>query len=92
MVFPGVYRCICVKLDIAHLAVTAVEQATLLNELEGGSATDVAADCAPAFRVLKNLVHKWLQDASSFDNRFHSKSSVWLQITMKRHSNVEGVV
>ena len=63
------YRCICVKLDIAHLAVTAVEQASLLNELEGGSASDVPGDCAPAFRVLKGLVHKWLQDASAFDNR-----------------------
>lgn len=57
------------KLEIQHLAVTAVEQATILSEMEGATAADAAAENVPAFRVLKTLVHKWLQDATTFQNR-----------------------
>ena len=67
--YPGAYRTVCVKLEIQHLAVTAVEQATLVNELEGATTTEAAAESIPAFKVLRGLVHKWLQDATSFQNR-----------------------
>ena len=66
------------KLEIQHLAVTAVEQATILSEMEGATAADAAAENVPAFRVLKTLVHKWLQDATSFQNRLTLTSSLLL--------------
>ena len=57
------------KLEIQHLAVTAVEHAAILSELEGATTADSAAERVPAFRVLRSLVHKWLHDATSFQNR-----------------------
>ena len=60
---PGAYRTVCVKVEIPHLAVTAVEQAGLVGELEGTTSADDAAACAPAFKVLRALVHKWMADA-----------------------------
>ena len=77
--YPGAYRTVCVKLEIQHLAVTAVEQSTILSELEGASSADAAADCAPAFKILKNLVHKWLQDATSFQNRY----AIYLRVILE---------
>ena len=65
--FPGAYRSVCVKLEVQHLAVTAVEQASLLEELEESSAAE--SSHFPAFQILKNLVHKWLTDATTYQNK-----------------------
>ena len=58
------------KLEIQHLAVTAVKQASVLNEMEGATTADSAAESLPAFKVLKALVHKLLQDATTFQNKY----------------------
>jgi hypothetical protein len=68
---PGAYRCVCVRLKLYSLAVTAVVKSEVLAELEGASsaAAGVDAGAAPAFRVLKQLVASWLTDASQHQNR-----------------------
>lgn len=48
--FPGAYRCVCVELRIAHLAVCAVLEAATLGELEGSALGDDQHGCAAAFR------------------------------------------
>lgn len=77
---PGVYKTMCVSLDLAGLAVNTVLQSAHINDIEGASSTavaldalpqpslddmvgrgvavaptvfDEAAQCTPAFRVLK---------------------------------------
>lgn len=69
---PGAYRCICVRLDVHHLAVTAIEQSVVLNVLEGTGAAQVPETCGAAFRVLKGLVHRWLIDATLQSNASRS--------------------
>ena len=70
MTCPGAYRCVCVRLRLYNLAVSAVVKAEALAELEGASsAAGVEAGSGPAFRVLKALVHGWLADASMHQNR-----------------------
>ena len=59
----------CVKLDISHLALTAIEQSGVLAMLEGTAAAQVSEVCSQAFRILKGLVHRWLTDATANGNR-----------------------
>ncbi|KAL4450230.1 hypothetical protein ABPG77_010899 [Micractinium sp. CCAP 211/92] len=66
--FPGAYRCVCVELRVAHLAVNAVLEAATLGELEGSALGDDQHGCAAAFRVLKNLAQSWMDDASRRSN------------------------
>ena len=68
---PGAYRCVCVRLKLYSLAVTAVVKSEVLAELEGASSATAGVDAgaAPAFRVLKQLVASWLADASQHHNR-----------------------
>jgi len=70
VVSAGAYRSISVELKLHHLAVAAVQQAAALGDLEGSSSVEGASGSAgPAFKVLKNLVAAWLQDASANMNQ-----------------------
>lgn len=53
---PGAYRTICVQLKVHHLAVCALDKASVIAELEGASGLDALGVGAPAFRVLRKLV------------------------------------
>ncbi|KAK9824549.1 hypothetical protein WJX72_011249 [[Myrmecia] bisecta] len=70
VVFPGAYRCVCVRLRLHHLAVNSIIQAALIGELEGAAVLDDQQGCGPAFRVLKQLVQNWLNDAANFSNMY----------------------
>ena len=70
VVCPGAYRCVCVRLKLYNLAVSAIVKSEALAELEGASsAAGVDARAAPVFRVLRQLVHAWLAEASQGQNR-----------------------
>ena len=36
LVRPGSYHCVCVELDVAHLAVNTIINSTYINDIEGG--------------------------------------------------------
>ena len=59
----------CVRVGMHHVAVAAIEAADMLGELEGASLSRTAAGSAPAFRLLRALVHDWLADATQLHNR-----------------------
>ncbi len=67
--WPGAYRCVCVRLRLLHLAVNSVVQAGLLGELEGAALAEGQAGSDPAFKVLRQLVCNWLNDATQFGNQ-----------------------
>lgn len=83
---PGAYRCVCVELKAHHLAVCAIANAHLLNDLEAGallgydnSGPGKAAgeqgvrgghEAAAAFRTLRTLVNNWLVDATERRNPY----------------------
>ena len=64
---PGAYRSICVELRVHHLAVSAVDKAQLLSEMEGASSLEAmlggGGGGGPAFKTLKQWVEQWLVDA-----------------------------
>ena len=64
---PGAYRSICVELKLHHLAVSAVDKAQLLSEMEGASSLESmlggGGGGGPAFKALKQWVEQWLVDA-----------------------------
>eukprot|EP00899_Mesostigma_viride_P020528 jgi/Mesvir1/28477/Mv15897-RA.2 len=78
---PGHYDSVTVELKIHHLPVCAMVNSLLMNEAEGGAllgaendveggegghaALDETLACAKSFRVLKQLVTTWLDDARS---------------------------
>lgn len=66
--WPGAYRCACLEIKVSHLAVCAVLEAHTICELEGAALVDDQATCGPAFRVLKNLAHSWVEDATRRSN------------------------
>jgi hypothetical protein len=69
VVKPGAYRCVCLEVEINHLAVAAIAALEDLAEAEGGnidSADFVSGP--PALPVLAKLVSAWLRDASERDN------------------------
>ncbi|KAL5717104.1 DNA-directed DNA polymerase [Ranunculus cassubicifolius] len=82
--YPGAYRKITVELKIHHLAVDALLKSNQVNEMEGGALfgfdqdlneqnngfDDETRSCASAFRVLKHLISRCLQDAIKFGNVF----------------------
>lgn len=60
----------CVRLHLHHLAVNAVARADLLAIMEGvGAAADTDA-AGPAFAVLRQLVLRWLTDATQYGSRW----------------------
>ncbi|OVA03605.1 DNA-directed DNA polymerase [Macleaya cordata] len=85
LTYPGAYRKVTVELKIHHLAVNALLKSNQVNEMEGGAlfgfdldtpgaheqtGYDEATSCASAFRVLKQLIQRCLQDAIKFGNVF----------------------
>lgn len=72
VVYPGAYRCVCVQIKLHHMAVNATAQAGVIGELEGAALLDSSLDpqgSGPAFKVLKQLVSNWLNDAVQNHNR-----------------------
>ena len=82
---PGAYRCVCVELKAHHLAVCAIANAHLLNDLEQGallgydhgsgkaggeSGVRGGHEAAAAFRTLRALVNNWLVDATERRNPY----------------------
>ena len=82
---PGAYRCVCVELKAHHLAVCAIANAHLLNDLEQGallgydhgsgkaggeSGVRGGHEAAAAFRTLRELVNNWLVDATERRNPY----------------------
>ncbi|KAF6166038.1 hypothetical protein GIB67_012935 [Kingdonia uniflora] len=74
--YPGAYRKVVVELKIHHLSVDALLKSSQVNDMEGGAlfgfdqetnsgahGLDEASLCASAFRVLKQLIQRCLQDA-----------------------------
>ncbi|KAF9594988.1 hypothetical protein IFM89_035761 [Coptis chinensis] len=86
LTYPGAYRKVTVELKIHHLAVNALLKSNQVNEMEGGAlfgfdqdinagpheqtGFDETRSCASAFRVLKQLIQRCLQDAIKFGNVF----------------------
>ncbi len=73
VVYPGAYRCVCVQIKLHHMAVNATAQAGVLGELEGAALLDSSLDpegSGAAFKVLKQLVSNWLNDAVQNHNRY----------------------
>ncbi|KAL8475241.1 hypothetical protein ACS0TY_031590 [Phlomoides rotata] len=86
LTYPGAYRKVTVELKIHHLAVNALLKSNQVNEMEGGVlfgldqevnpntdkqyCFDEATSCAPAFRVLKQLIQRCLADAVTSGNAF----------------------
>ncbi|PIA58925.1 hypothetical protein AQUCO_00400052v1 [Aquilegia coerulea] len=84
--YPGAYRRVTLELKIHHLAVNALLKSNQVNEMEGGAlfgydqdmnsgpqeqtGFDETRSCASAFRVLKHLIQRCLQDAIKFGNVF----------------------
>ena len=66
--WPGMYRNVCIQIRINHLAVNAVLEAATLSELEGAMPLEEQGGCGPAFRVLKQMAHTWIEDASRRHN------------------------
>ena len=64
---PGAYRCVCVELEVHHLAVAAILAAENLGALEGGDGAP-AVGGPPALAVLRRLVENWLRDATQNSN------------------------
>lgn len=76
------YYSIVALVQIHHLAVDALLKSNQVNEMEGGalfgfdqdinsgahSGFDEAISCAPAFRVLKQLIQRCLADAVTSGN------------------------
>ena len=72
VLYPGAYRCVCVQIKLHHMAVNAIAQAGVIGELEGAALLDSSLDpqgSGPAFKVLKQLVTNWLNDAVQNQNR-----------------------
>lgn len=65
---PGAYRCVCMELEVQHLAVAAITALEELTVLEGGESGGAAAG-PPALPVLAKLVAAWLKDASERNSR-----------------------
>lgn len=61
---PGAYRSVCVELRVHHLAVCALDRANLLGDLEGAALLDEASAGGAAFRALKAMVQRLLDDAT----------------------------
>lgn len=101
MVKPGAYRCVCLEVELNHLAVAAIAALEDLAEAEGGDAN--AADFVsgpPALPVLGKLVAAWLRDASERSNMCVRLScSHFVQLTMvaaclsriRRNKTAEGM-
>ncbi|MQL76845.1 hypothetical protein Taro_009220 [Colocasia esculenta] len=78
LTYPGAYRRVTVELKIHHLAVNALLKSSQIDEIEGGitldhdndSGFDEASSCAPAFRVLKQLIQRCIADAVASGNIF----------------------
>ncbi|KAG0453679.1 hypothetical protein HPP92_024983 [Vanilla planifolia] len=86
LTYPGACRRVAVELKIHHLAVNALLKSSLLDEIEGGSLFgyehdtthghineadyDDTSSCAPAFRVLKQLIQRCISDAVASGNVF----------------------
>ncbi|XP_010242612.1 PREDICTED: DNA polymerase epsilon catalytic subunit A-like [Nelumbo nucifera] len=84
LIYPGAYRKVTVELKIHHLAVDALLKSNQVNEMEGGAlfgfdqeinsgeqiGFDETSLCAPAFRVLKQLIQRCLADAVTSGNVF----------------------
>lgn len=86
LTYPGAYRRVAVELKIHHLAVNALLKSSLVDEMEGGSlfgyehdinygsssneVNDEASSCAPAFRVLKQLIQRCISDAVASGNEY----------------------
>ncbi|KAI3992350.1 hypothetical protein MKX01_030071 [Papaver californicum] len=83
LTYPGAYRKVSVELKVHHLAVNALLKSNQINEMEGGALfgfdLDIsgaheqtglgeASACASAFRVLKQLIQRCIQDAIKFGN------------------------
>lgn len=64
----GAYRAVCVELKIHHLAVNALDKAGLLGDLEGVALVDEGSTVGPAFRVLRGMVQRLLEDATRRSN------------------------
>lgn len=65
----GAYRCVCLELEVQHLAVAAITALEELAVLEGGESGGAGAG-PPALPVLARLVAAWLQDASQRGSRW----------------------
>ena len=63
---PGAYRCVCVELEVHHLAVAAITGLDALAGRVGGDGA--AAPGPPALRVLQRLVEGWLKEAVQHAN------------------------
>ncbi|XP_020701921.2 DNA polymerase epsilon catalytic subunit A isoform X1 [Dendrobium catenatum] len=86
LTYPGAYRRVAVELKVHHLAVNALLKSSLVDEMEGGSlfgyeydinygsdaneVSDEASSCAPAFRVLKQLIQRCISDAVASGNEY----------------------
>ncbi|KAH7426493.1 hypothetical protein KP509_10G003400 [Ceratopteris richardii] len=85
LIFAGAYRTIVIELKVLHLAVNALLKCSQINEMEGGallgfeldaksntetSTWDESSSCAPAFRILKQMVQGWVADAVNSGNVF----------------------
>lgn len=82
---PGVYRSVCVEVEVYGLAVAAIMCSSLLDTFEigahqsassGGGENDAPAQthdtaCINAFNILKAVVAKWIQDVR-FSNDQHA--------------------
>ena len=77
---PGAYRSVCVELKLEHLAVSAIDNAIYLDEMEEfqllgnaqGSSNTLAGTeqaAANAFKVLQELVSSWLRSALQEHNQ-----------------------
>lgn len=65
---PGAYRCVCVELEVHHLAVAAILGLDTLAGLEGGDGGGGDAGGPPALKTLKRLVDGWLKEAVQLAN------------------------
>lgn len=68
LAWPGVYRSVCLEIQVSHLAVNAVLEAATLSELEGSVLLDDQTGRGPAFRILKSLAQTWIEDAAKRNN------------------------
>jgi len=81
VIAPGAYRCVCVELQVHHLAVCAIVKSGILNDLEQGAllgfdtGSKVTSrtgghEAAVAFKTLRKLVDNWLRDATDHHNEY----------------------
>jgi DNA polymerase epsilon subunit 1 len=67
LIKPNVFRNVCVEFEMQFLAINAILQADLVDELEGAKSVNA---CEDAFKVLRNCLKYWLKDAITNRNAF----------------------